>query len=187
MAYVNTWYTSEALAGRLIVVRVVDGTSGLEIVPNSAVAASSLAAGPEAPAWSNDGVEIAFLNRSGFGNALQVLPVFVTSTGITFGSVRTLYDSGIVTDYGPYHGLANRPTWSPDDSWIAFQVQVGGEPDGTKAFDLFRVPSGGGPVINVTNGAGRATYPRLESVVESQSMKTAGNNACRIALTNHER
>jgi Tol biopolymer transport system component len=161
LAYVNGWYTAEN-RGLMIVVPVVDGASGLEVVSELAAVASSLVEGVELPAWSNDGLEIAFLyHNPGFGNSLEVLPVLVTPAGITLfeSDVRTLYDSGIVTDYGPYHQLYDRPTWAPGNSWIAFVAQVGGEPSGTKAFDLFRVrPDGLSPAVNVTNGTRRPRF-----------------------------
>ena len=137
-----------------------DGFS-LQIDTTSLVAATSLNDGVATPAWSHDGLEIAFLYHNytypDFGNSLEVLPVLVDAGGIALfeGSVRTLYDSSLVDSYGPYHAVYHRPSWSPDDSMISCCAQVGGEADGSKAFDLFLAATDGSGAVNVTNGSMR--------------------------------
>ena len=115
------------------------------------------------------------------GTRWQVLPVLVESplesrsTRIKFARSTTV---GKYDIYGPYHGLYDRPT-APDDSWIAFVAQVGGEPSGLKAFDLFRVSSDGlSPAVNVTNGTARPRYP---DGIRSGST-TLTNNVARFGL-----
>jgi hypothetical protein len=160
LAFVHRYDGSE-YSGLLAVALAADGASGLEIDAGSAVSALTLPDGAEVPSWSNDGTEIAFLyHNPGFGNSLVVLPVLVEPEGaILFeDEVRTLYDAAQVGAYGPYHELYHRPAWAPDDSWVAFVAQVGGEPNGTKAFDLFRVRPDGTSLTRMSISSLRPLY-----------------------------
>lgn len=152
-------------SGFLTVARAEDQAGlGLHVDLSSSVVAGSLTDGTAFPSWSHDGLEIAFLYRNfsipDFGNSLDVMPVLVDSTGITLSEydVRTIYDSALEDAYGPYHAVYHRPAWSPDDSLVGFCAQVGGEPDGSKAFDLLRVNADGSGLVNVTNGSMRPIF-----------------------------
>jgi hypothetical protein len=148
----------------LSVVLVEDGEDGLEVDLSSLVQATTLTDGASTPAWSHDGLEIAFLyhNHSypDTGNSLNVIPVFVGETEITLfeNDVRTIYDTSLVDTYGTYHAVINRPSWSPDDSLIGFCTTVGTEPGGGWSFDLFFATSDGSGAFSVTNGLMRPKY-----------------------------
>jgi Tol biopolymer transport system component len=79
--------------------------------------------------------------------------VLVTGNNITLleGSIRTLVHHE--------QGIDHRPSWSPNDSWIAYCARVGSQSGGGAAFDLFRVrTSGEDAALNITSGSGRPTF-----------------------------
>ncbi len=141
---------SDWFARDIVVAYAEDGEFGLEVDLDSAVNSSTQGA---SLAWSHDGLEIAFVD-GGYGEwFLDVLPVSVTPGGIA------LFDDEIRTlAFNRFAQGIDHIRWSPDDSVVAFIAQVGGEPSGESALDLFATYSDGlSPPINVTNGAGRPT------------------------------
>jgi hypothetical protein len=141
-------------SGNIVVVHAEDGEFGLELDFQAAVEVSSLPKNQHYPAWSNDGSELVFVYGDREDWLLEVLPVLVTLDSITLyeGEIRTLA-------YNDFAQGIDRPRWAPDDSSIAYTAQVGGEPSGESAVNLFRVHSDGlSQPVNVTDGAGRQTY-----------------------------
>ena len=148
----------------LSVAFVEDGEEGLEVDLSSLVQATTLTDGVATPAWSHDGLEIAFLYYNttypDAGNSLEVMPVNVGETEINLleDDARTIYDSSLVDVYGSDHSVVHRPSWSPDDSMIGFCATVGIEPGGGRSYDLFVATSDGSGAVNVTNGSMRPKY-----------------------------
>jgi hypothetical protein len=148
LAYIG-WFS-----GNIVVARAEDGQFGLEVDFDSAVEVSSLTKMQSYPSWSNDGLEIAFVYGDREDWSLEVLPVLVMPDAITLleGNIRTL----AYNDFA--QGIAH-PRWAPDDTSIAYIGQVGGEPSGASALNLFRVASDGQSLpVNVMGGAGRQTF-----------------------------
>lgn len=148
LAY-RDWYS-----GTIVVVKAEDGESGLEVDFQSAVNFPSMPEPQSHPAWSNDGLEIVFVYGDRDNWSLKVLAVQVTPDAIT------LYEENVLTlAYNTFAQGIMRPRWAPDDSSIAYIAQVGSEPGGASALNLFRVHSDGESApVNVTDGAGRQTY-----------------------------
>jgi Tol biopolymer transport system component len=148
----------------LSVAFVEDGAEGLEVDLSSLVQATTLTDGVATPAWSHDGLEIAFLYYNttypDAGNSLEVIPVEMRGMEIILheDEVRMVYDSSLVDVYGSDHSVVHRPSWSPDDSWIGFCATVGIEPGGGRSYDLFVATSDGSCAVNVTNGSMRPKY-----------------------------
>jgi Tol biopolymer transport system component len=86
--------------------------------------------------------------------------VHVGKTDITLfeESVRTIYDTSLVQEYGTTHSVVHRPSWSPDNSLIGFCATVGIEPGGGRSYDLFIAASDGSDSVNVTLGSRRPKY-----------------------------
>jgi len=81
--------------------------------------------------WSADGKEIVFTtNLSGRSNLWKVAAAGGWPIQLTQSDERQ-------------HGSA----WSPDGKWIAFQQDYGGN----ELWDIYVVPSNGGPVVNLTD------------------------------------
>ena len=149
---------------RLSVAFAEDGELGLEVGLTSLVHAETLDEGVSTPAWSHDGLEIAFLYRNNTypdaGNCLTVIPVDVIEGTITLkeGLARTIYDSSLVDTYGPDHAVIHRPSGSPDNLQIGFCATVGNKPGGGRMFNLFSVYADGTSATNVNQGLSQVPY-----------------------------
>jgi Tol biopolymer transport system component len=131
-----------------------DGPLGLEIDWSSVVEVNTTEL-QELPTWSHDGLEIAYLAGGGesWGKYLKVLPLLVTANDIV------LLEDEVHTLAHHEQGIDHRPTWSPNDSWIAYCARVGEQSGGGAAFDLFRIRTNGeGAQLNVTSGSARPTF-----------------------------
>ena len=89
------------------------------------------------PRWSPDGLRIAFVADSG-GFRGTIYSVAADGT-----------DPVQVTKFTGFHAHSISPSWSPDGSWLVFQVSN----RTTGIFDIYLAPSDGSfsPVINLTN------------------------------------
>ncbi len=87
------------------------------------------------PAWSWDGLQMAFVARNGGVHDLIVKPA--SGPGIVTAAQDVVED---------------RPTWKPDNTTIAFSKLVGGEPY------IFTVPAAGGQAVQVSHVPG--THPQ---------------------------
>ncbi len=91
-----------------------------------------------APAVSPDGGRMAFLSTPERGAETDLLVVEIGPDGSFRGPVRNLTENW---DLRP-----GSPWWSPEGDALYFSAQIGGNTH------LFRVPAGGGPVVQVTRG-----------------------------------
>lgn len=142
--------------------RIADTPAGLTI-DLATTELLEIPGGQTVPAWSNDGLSVAFLDQGGlaWGQLLRTVPVLLDAQGIV------ILNWAIATLEVRPAGIYDRPTWSPDDEWIAYIGQVGAASGGGKLLDLFRVRSDGSAApINVTNShvdaintSGRALMP----------------------------
>ena len=104
------------------------------------------------PAWSPDGKEVLFTTDiSGRSNLWKVSA-----------------DGGWPIQLAQSDERQYGATWSPDGKWIVFQQDTGGN----ELWDVYAIPSNGGPVLNLTN----TPEIREESPLWSRDGKTIALN-----------
>lgn len=121
-----------------------ENTGDLWTIPISGGTARRLTTNPGTesdPRISPDGQRMVFLSAPERGAEVDVMVVEIGSDGSFRGAPVNLTAAW---DLEP-----RSPRWSPDAGWVHFQAQAGGDSH------LFRVPSEGGSVEQVTHGARR--------------------------------
>ncbi len=119
-----------------------ENTGDLWTIPVTGGTARRLTTNPgteSSPSVSPAGRRIAFLSNPQPGAESDVMVVEIGSDGSFRGEPLNLTSAW---DLEP-----RAPGWSPDGEYLHFQAQIGG------SSHLFRVPSGGGAVEQVTQGA----------------------------------
>ena len=82
-------------------------------------------------AWSPDGEEI----------------VFTTNLTGRYNLWKVSSDRGWPIQLSQSDDRQSGATWSPDGKWIAYEADRGGD----EMYDVYAIPSDGGPVVNLTN------------------------------------
>jgi len=90
------------------------------------------------PAWSNRGVQIAFIYNSGQPNRFVLRMIDTDGT-----NVRTIYDPADAVDTPRFPAGIYDPSWSPDDEWILVEKPVqfsgSGENGGAGVWNIIKV------------------------------------------------
>jgi Tol biopolymer transport system component len=121
-------------SGIVNVLLVEDGPNGLEVDLDSRQWLISLGNTQGAPAWSRDGTQLAFIHEVGLDRSLMTVPVLASPDGIVlFDELAQV----VAVEQEDQMYESDRPTWSPDDQWLAFIAWIDGN------YNLHVVPSDG--------------------------------------------
>jgi hypothetical protein len=114
------------------------------------------------PVISPDGLQIAFYGNASLsgGHTLEVVDIDYDPEA-TFGTVQTLLIDGGTTEF------RLRPTWSPDNQWIAFSWYPNLTP-GSEAAEIAHIRWDGTDFTNVTNSGTHENYPNWTPVLPPQ-------------------
>ena len=121
-------------SGIVNVLLVEDGPNGLEVDLDSRQWLISLGNTQGPPAWSRDGTQLAFIHDAGLGRSLLTVPVLASPDGIVLFDELTQL---VAVEQEDEMYEFDRPTWSPDDQWLAFIARIDGN------YNLHVVPSDG--------------------------------------------